>query len=141
RVLPAQVLAAGGAAHMTNDTLAALPSAADPLRALLARGALDPSDVAPLAQKTAVIAQLPAHRLRSIARHASSTGGALILALERVDPSDRRIRRATLERRMSFLATTTGANDPLRRALRIAATREARVLSMALDREGALAAL
>lgn len=141
RVLPAQVLAAGGAAHMTNETLAALPSAADPLRALLARGILDPSDVAPLAQKTAVIAELPAHRLRPIARHAAPTGGPLILALERVDPSDRRLRRATLERRMLFLSSTVTSSDPLRRRLRVSATREARVLSMALDRDGALAAL
>jgi hypothetical protein len=141
RALPAQVLAAGGAARMTNDTMAALPTAADPLRALLARGVLDPADVAPLAQKTTVLASLPSHRLRSIARHAAPTGGPLILALERVDPSDRRLRRATLERRMSFLSGSLLANDQLRRVLRISATREARVLAAAYDREGALAAL
>ena len=144
RLLPAQVLAAGGAARMTNETIAAIPAAADPLRALLARGTLDPSDVAPLAQKTGVLADLPVHRLRLAARHSSPTGGPMILALERVDPSDRRARRATLERRRAFLATTLAplpSSDRLRRNLRMSATREARVLSIALDRDGALAAL
>lgn len=144
RVLPAQVLAAGGAARMTNETLAAVPPAADPLRALLSHATLEPADVAPLSQKTAVLTSLRAHRLKAIARHASPTGGPLLLALERVDPSDRRIRRPALERRLSFLANVLAArplDDRLRASLRMAATREARVLSIALDRDGALAAL
>lgn len=144
RVLPAQVLAAGGAARMTNDTIAAIPAASEPLRALLARGSLDPADIAPLAQRTAVLAELPSHRLRMIARHSSPTGGPLLLALERVDPSDRRARRTAFERRMAFLATTLSPlplGDRLRYALRRAATREARVLSIALDRDASLAAL
>lgn len=145
RVLPAQTLAAGGAARMTNETLAAIPAAADPLRALLAHATLEPADVAPLAQKSAVLAAVPAHRLKgTIARHAMPTGGPLLLALERVDPSDRRIRRPGLERRLTFLAGALAArpaDDRLRALLRVSATREARVLSVGLDREGSLAAL
>jgi hypothetical protein len=144
QVLPAQSLAAGGAARMANQTIATIPAAADPLRALLARGVLDGSDIAPLAQKGAVLAELPAHRLRGVARHAAPTGGPLTIALERVDPSDRRLRRTALERRLAFLATALAARPPsdrLRTALRVSATREARVLSIAGDRDGALAAI
>ncbi len=143
-VLPAQALAAGGAARMANQTIAAIPAAAEPLRALLARGTLDPADIAPLAQKGAVLVELPTHRIRAVARHASPTGGPLHLALERVDPSDRRLRRSALERHLGYLATALAArpdSDRLRSALRVAATREARVLSIAGDRDGALAAI
>jgi hypothetical protein len=143
-VLPAQILAAGGAARMANQTIATIPAAADPLRALLARGVLDPSDVAPLAQKAGVLSDLPVHRVRAVARHAAPTGGPLTLALERVDPSDRRLRRPPLERHLAFLASALAprpTSDRLRTELRVAATREARVLSSAGDRDGALAAL
>lgn len=144
RVLPAQVLAASGAARMATATIAELPSAAAPLRALLARGALEAADTAPLALEAAVLVDLPFARVRGVARHVSPTGGPLIIALERVDPSDRRLRRPAFERRLGFLARALEgrpSDDRVRRALRVGATREARALSAAADRDGALAAI
>lgn len=144
RVLPAQVLAASGAARMATATIGEIPSAAAPLRALLARGALEAADTAPLALDAAVLVDLPFARLRGVARHVSPTGGPLVIALERVDPSDRRLRRPALERRLGFLARALAGrpiDDRVRGALRVGATREARALSAALDRDGALAAI
>lgn len=144
RVLPAQALAAGGAARMANATIAEVEAAADPLRALLARGTLEPSDASPLALKAALLTDLPFTRVRNVSRYVAPTGGPLVVHLERIDPSDRRLRRPTLERRIGLLARLLSSRPPtdrVRRALRIAATREARALSLALDRDGALAAV
>jgi len=143
-VLPAQTLAAGGAARMANATIAEVPTAADPLRALLSRGAIEPSDASPLALKAALLTELPFARVRGVARYIEPTGGPLIVHLERIDPSDRKLRRPALERRLGLLArllSARPADDRVRRALRVDATREARALSLALDRDGALAAV
>ncbi|MGZ3450657.1 MAG: hypothetical protein ACXVEF_13735 [Polyangiales bacterium] len=143
-VLPAQSLLAGGAARMATRTLAEVPGSNETLRALLARGVIDGADLAPLAQRAPVLDGLPAARVKLVARHAASTGGPLLLALERVDPSDRRLRQLAIERRLAALAGALAprpANDRVRRALRVDATREARVLSSALDRDATLAAI
>jgi hypothetical protein len=143
-VLPAQSLLAGGAARMATRTLAEVPSANETLRALLARGVVDVADLAPLAPRAPVLDELPAARVKPVARHAASTGGPLLLALERVDPSDRRLRRAAIEQRLAALASalfSRPASDRVRRALRIDATREARIFSLALDRDATLAAI
>lgn len=143
-VLPAQKLAAGGAARMANVTIGDVPTAADPLRALLAHGTIEPSDASPLALKAALLTDLGFARIRPVARYVEPTGGPLIVHLERIDPSDRKLRRPTLERRMGLLIRLLSgrpAHDRHRSALRVDATREARALSLALDRDGALAAV
>ncbi len=142
--LPVQGLLLGGPARMATRVIEQTPKAADLVRGLLAHGTLEESDVSPLAQQHALLVQLPAARLRLLARHADPTGGPLRISVERVDPSERRAHRVSLDRRLRFIVDALAsepAEDPLRAALRTAATREARVLAAAGDREGAAAAL
>ncbi len=144
RLLPTQSLLATGAARMAGRTLAEVPAALEPLRALLARATLEPADIAPLAQKAPVLVELSWPRLHAVARHAAATGGALSLALERIDPSDRRLRRPVLERRLAFFAralASAAPSDRTRRLFRDAAAREARAFASSGDRDAALAAL
>jgi hypothetical protein len=143
-VLPSQRLAAGGAARMAHATIAEVPTAADPLRALLAHGTLEPSEASPLALRAALLVDLPFARVRALSRHLEPSGGPMIVHLERIDPSDRKLRRPSLERRAGLLARLLAARPPhdrLRAALRVQATRESRAMSLALDRDGALAAV
>lgn len=144
RPVPTQRLLVTGAARVARRAMGALPSAADPIRALLARGVLESPDLAPLAQRVPVLAELPSARLRGVARNTSPTGGAPLLALERVEPSDRRIRRPAVERRLAVVSRGLArrpSTDRVRRALRLAAAREARLLAAAGDREAALVAV
>ena len=144
RVLPTYTLLVGGAATMARRTILALPAAGELVRGLLASATLEEADVAPLAQQAPVLAALAAPRVKGLARHVDATGGAVLLAIERIDPSDRRMRRVPLERRLAFVIaalSTQPASDRTRSALRTAAVREARLLSLAGDREGATASL
>jgi hypothetical protein len=144
RVLPAGVLLLGGASRLAGRTLDEAPGASDVLRALIAHGDLDEPDVSPLAEHAPMLAEVPVSRLRAVARHVDPTGGPLILALERIDPSDRRLHRPAIDRRLHFaleaLASRTEI-DLTRALLRGDAVREARLASMALDREAATFAL
>ena len=144
RVLPTYTLLFGGPSAMARRTITALPAAGEVVRALLASATLEESDVAPLAQQVPVIAALGVPRLKAVARHVDSTGGAVMIAIERVDPSDRRVRRIPIDRRLAFVVGALAGlptSDPTRAALRTAALREARLLSLAVDREGASAAI
>ncbi len=143
RLLPLGNLLFGGSARTTTLTIAAFPQANVLLRGYLSNGVLAEADVSPLTQQVPLFSTLPAARLLGLARHVDATGEALLVALERIDPSDRRLHRTAIERRLRFvLATLTDApDDPIRRALRASALREARLLSVAYDREGSLAAL
>jgi len=144
RALPTHTLLLGGASTIARRTILELPAAGEVVRGLLATATLEEADVAPLSQQVPVLAALGAPRLKGLARHVDPTGGALMLALERVDPSDRRVRRGPLDRRLAFVVAALSSEPPgdrTRTALRVAATREARLLSAALDREGAGAAM
>jgi len=143
-VLPVQSLLVGGPGRMATRTLETIPKAADLVRGLLAHGTLEEADASPLAQQATLLVDLPASRVRLLARHADPTGGPLRISVERVDPSERRARRAALDRRLKFVVDALASemvDDPVRAALRTSATREARALSSAGDREGAMAAL
>ena len=144
RALPTHSLLLGGAARIAARTTNEVPEADGLEHALLANGRLEESDVAPLQGRVALLSALPATRVRPLARHVDATGDALLLPLERVDPSDRRARRPALEKRLRFVVWALAErplDDDLRRSLRVAATREARLLSAAGDRDGALSAL
>lgn len=139
RILPVQGLLSTLAVRTTHAVMAEEPAIREVMRALLARGGLEPADLAPLAQRVALVADVAPARLRGIARHAQPLGTAIAFYLERVDPSDRRLRRAAAERRWAALALAK--DDPLRDHLRASALREARLLSLARDTEGTIAAL
>ncbi len=139
RLLPVQGLLTTLAIRTANATMSDEPATREIVRALLARGNLEPSDMASLAQRVPLVADVAYGRLRGVSRHAQPLGTAVAFFLERVDPSDRRLRRAQLERR--WAAVRLSPIDPLRDHLRRAALREARLLSAALDKDGALAAL
>lgn len=139
RILPVQGLLSTLAVRTTHAVMAEEPAIREVVRALLARGGLEPADLSPLAQRVSLVADVAPARLRGIARHAQPLGTAIAFFLERVDPSDRRLRRAAVERRWAALALAK--EDPLRDHLRAAALREARLLSLARDVEGTLAAL
>jgi len=78
---------------MAARTIDALPAAGEVVRGLLATATLEEADLAPLAQQVPVLAALAVGRVKALARHVDATGGAVMLALERVDASDRRVRR------------------------------------------------
>lgn len=139
RVLPVQGLLSTLAVRATHAVMAEEPAVRDVVRALLARGGLEPSDLAPLAQRVALVADVSYARLRGVARHAQPLGTAVAFFLERIDPSDRRLRRPPVERRWSALHLAP--EDPLREHLRAAAIREAKLLAFARDHEGAVVAL
>jgi len=139
RILPVQGLLSTLAVRATHLVMAEEPAVRDIVRALLARGGLEPSDLSPLAQRVALVADVSYARLRGVARHVQPLGTAVAFFLERIDPSDRRLRRPLLERR--WAALRLAPDDPLREHLRAAALREARLLAFARDTDGAVAAL
>ena len=136
-VLPLQSLLLGGPGRMASHAIEAIPQAADVVRGLLARGALEEFDVSPVEQRVPLRVDLAVPRFRALARHGDATGGPIHLALERVDPSDRRLRRNALERRLRFVIDALRSapeGEPVRANLRRSATREARLLST-VDRD------
>jgi hypothetical protein len=141
RILPTGDLLLGGGSVLAKRTIDVLPASALVLNGLIARGLIEESDLSPLTERTPVLAELQVARLRAFSRHVDPSGEALGLTIERVDPSDRRLRRPLLNRRLDFVVGWLDERDPERRVLRVAATHEARILSLAGDRESALAAI
>jgi hypothetical protein len=142
-LLPTQSLLLGGAGRMATRTAMRFPRAAELLRSTLAESVVTESGSSPLAADATLVLDLPAARLREVARHVDPILGVLRIPLERVDPSDRRLRRQATEPRQRFLdaARALVPGDPWTIAPRHASMRAARLLALASDRDAALAEL
>jgi hypothetical protein len=140
-MLPTQSLLLGGAGRMSTLAVARVPRAAELLRATLASGVVTESGSSPVAADATLILDLPSVRLRELARHLDVTLGVLRAPLERVDPSDRRLRRQAGLARQRFVdaGLALRAGDPWCDPARLGALRGARLLALAGDREAALA--
>jgi hypothetical protein len=142
-ILPTQSLLLGGEGRMATRAVSRLPRSGELLRSTLAVGEVTESGSSPCAADATLVVDLPSARLREVARHVDPSLGSIRLPLERVDPSDRRLRRAQLLARQRFLdgARARLPGDPWTIAAQRASMRVARLLSLAGDREAALAEL
>lgn len=140
-ILPTQALLLGGPGRMATLAVQRLPRGAELLRSTLATGLVTESGSSPLAADASLVVDLPVARLREIARHLDPSLGAMRAPLERVDPSDRRLRRQGGAARQRFLDRGRAARfaDPWTVVARLGALRAARLLALAGDRDGALA--
>jgi hypothetical protein len=142
-ILPTQSLLLGGEGRMVTRATSRVPRAGELLRSMLAVGEVTESGSSPCAADATLVVDLPSARLREVARHLDPSLGAIRLPLERVDPSDRRLRRQQLLARQRFLdgARARLPDDPWTIAAQRASMRVARLLSLAGDREATLAEL